>query len=218
MVLIIVGYGRVGARTARVLAEEGYEIVVVEIDHTKAERARSSGLQVIEGDGSDRSVLETAGLADAVAIGGLTGDVETNYEICSIGYEAGCRTVLRISEEVTEERYETYDAVADDLIYPERLGAAGAKTALLGGSLNAIGDITETLQLTVVTIDEESPVIGEHVNDLELPTSARLYAHGRHREPLTIPLPGTVVEAGDRVALLIERDAEADVREALLAS
>ena len=218
MVLIIVGYGRVGARTARVLAEEGYDVVVVEIDHTKAERARSSGLQVIEGDGSDRSVLEAAGLAEAVAIGGLTGDVETNYEVCSIGHEAGCRTVLRISEDVTQERYETYDAVADDLIYPERLGAAGAKTALLGGSLNAIGDITETLQLTVVTIDDGSPVIGEHVNDLELPTSARLYAHGRHREPLTIPLPGTVVEAGDRVALLIERDAEADVREALLGS
>ena len=215
MRIIVVGYGRVGARTARVLNEEGHTVVVVENNHSKVERAKKSGLTVVEGDGTELAVLKKAGLDDADSIGGITGDVETNYTICSIGKEHGLRTALRISEDVSKAEYERYTEVADEMIYPERLGAAGAKTALLGGSLNAIGDLTETLQLTVVTIPEGSPVVGQHVNEISLPETARLYAHGGRREPLTIPLPGTILEAGDRVALLIEREA-ADVVKATL--
>ncbi|PSQ56439.1 hypothetical protein BRD18_08675 [Halobacteriales archaeon SW_7_71_33] len=56
---VTVGYGRVGSRTARVLQEEGHEVVVVEVDHERAGRAREAGIAVIEGDGGDevRSVL-----------------------------------------------------------------------------------------------------------------------------------------------------------------
>jgi len=216
MRIIVVGYGRVGARTARVLNEEGHQVVVVENNYSKVERAEQNGLTVVEGDGTDPEILKKAGLNEADSIGGITGDIKTNYEICLIGKEHGLRTVLRISEDVSKAEYETYTEVADEMIYPERLGAAGAKTALLGGSLNAIGDLTETLQLTVVTIPEGSPVVGEHVNELSLPETARLYAHGGSREPLTIPLPGTILEAGDRVALLIEREAADTVRTILL--
>jgi len=216
MRIIVVGYGRVGARTARVLDEEGYDVVVVDTDREKVDRARKTGLTVIHGDGADESVLEEAGIADADAIGGLTGDVAINHEICLLGKEYGCRTVLRISEDVSSEKYEEYAAAADDVIYPQRLGAAGAKTALLGGSLNAIGDLTEALQLTTVTVDDDAPIIGKRVSEITLPETARLYAHGHKREPMTIPLPTTTVEAGDRVALVIERDAVDEVTAILL--
>jgi len=216
MKLIVVGYGRVGSRTARVLAEEGYEVVVVDTDHLKAERARKQGLTVVEGDGTDESVLREAGIESADAIGGITGDVESNYEICQLGSEHGCRTVMRISEDVPTERYETYRADCDEVIYPQRLGAAGAKTALLGGSLNAIGDLTEQLQLTVVTADADAPVVGSRISEIDLPETARLYAHGGDDEPMTIPLPTTTVEAGDRLALVVDPGAIEEVRSRLL--
>ncbi len=216
MQLIVVGYGRVGSRTARVLDEEGYDVVVVDNDHLKVERAREQGLEVIEGDGTDEEVLKEAGIETADALGAITGDVDVNHQICLLGKQYGCRTVLRISEDVSTEVYETYVTDADEVIYPQRLGAAGAKTALLGGSLNAIGDLTERLQLTVVTPKETSPVVGTRISEIELPDTARLYAHGRKREPMTIPLPTTTVEAGDRLALLIEQDALDEVRSLLL--
>ncbi|MGM0604745.1 MAG: potassium channel family protein [Halobacteriota archaeon] len=216
MLFIVVGFGRVGARTARVLHEEGHDVVVVENDHAKAERALERGLTVVEGDGSDESVLVEAGLESAAAVGAITGDIETNRSICAIAREYGVRTVLRISEDVSRDMYERYAAVADEVIYPERLGAAGAKTALLGGSLNTIGELSEELQLTVVTIPEGAPVIGHRITDLDLPERSRLYAHGRRREPLEVPLPGTSIQPDDRVALLIERDAVDDVERALL--
>ena len=216
MRFVIVGYGRVGARTARILKEEGHEVVLVENDRDKVERAQKAGFEVIEGDGSNESVLQKADLESADAVGGLTGDPNINFAACMIGKEHGCRSVLRIDEDYRKEIYEQYAEDVDEIIYPERLGAAGAKTALLGGNFNAIGELTERLQLSTVTIPDESPVVGQRVNDIDLPQAARIYAHGRGHEPMTIPLPGTQVEAGDQVALLVERDSVEQVRKTLL--
>ncbi|MFC6786559.1 potassium channel family protein [Halobaculum halobium] len=216
MNIVIVGYGRVGARTARVLDEEGHDVTVVDNDHTKVERARDRGLRVVEGDGSNPTVLTEAGVADADAVGAITGDPKLNFEICMEATELGdCRTVMRVSEDFHEEIYDEFERTVDEIIYPERLGAAGAKTAMLGGNFNAISDLTEQLQLVTIAVDDDSPVIGGRVNDLAV-DGGRVYAHGRAKESLTIPLPGTIVEAGDRLAVIAEVDRVADVRTALL--
>jgi len=199
-----------------VLAEEGYDVMVVDNNHLKVERAREQGLTVVEGDGTDEDVLIEAGIETADALGGITGDVDINHKICLIGKEYGCRTVMRMSEDVSTDVYETYVTDCDEVIYPQRLGAAGAKTALLGGSLNAIGDLTEQLQLTVFTVDHESPVIGSRISEIELPATARLYAHGADSKPMTIPLPTTTVSAGDRLALVTEQESIDEVESILL--
>lgn len=215
MRFVIVGYGRVGARTARVLREEGHDVVVVETNDLKIERAREAGVEVVHGDGSDESVLVEAGIDDADAVGGLTGEPNVNYAACIIGHRYGCRTVMRISEDFRKEKYERYADDVDEIVYPERLGAAGAKTALLGGDFNAIGDLTERLEVTVMTVSEGAPIVGERVSSLDR-DDARVYAHGRSRREMTIPLPGTTIEAGDRLALIVEQAALDDVRAAWL--
>ncbi|QLG27982.1 TrkA family potassium uptake protein [Halorarum halophilum] len=215
MRLIIVGFGRVGSRTARVLQEEGHEVVVVDNDAEKIDRARSRGFTVVPGDGSDPAVLDEADVEGADAVGAITGDPNVNFEVCMIAKDHGCRTVMRISEDFSEDVYDEYARAVDEVIYPERLGAAGAKTALLGGNFNAIGELTEQLQLVAVAVPDDAPVVGTRVHDIEL-DGARVYAHGRQREPLTIPLPGTAVQAGDRLALITEIARADDTRSALL--
>jgi trk system potassium uptake protein TrkA len=216
MRFVIVGAGRVGLRTARVLAEEGHEVVLVEQDGKKVERARTEGFSVIEGDGSNEEVLQGADLERADAIAGLTGDLNVNFAACMVGKHYGCRTVLRIDEDYREEIYGKYASDVDEVVYPERLGAAGAKTALLGGDFNVIGDLTAGLALTTMTIPPDSPAVGQRVNDLDLPADALVYAHGRVDERLTIPLPGTTLEADDTVAMVVERGVMDEVRAALL--
>jgi trk system potassium uptake protein TrkA len=216
MTFIIIGYGRVGARTARILHEEGHAVVVVENDADKAERARDAGFEVVEGDGHNESVLKRAGVEHAAAVGGLTGDPNTNFAACMIGKEYGCRVVMRISEDYREEIYDRYAEDVDEVIYPERLGAAGAKTALLGGNFNAIGELTEELRLTTVTVPDGAPVIGQKVNEIDLGDFGRIYAHGRDREPMTIPLPGTIIEPDDHLAVVVEHDSLDRAKEALL--
>jgi trk system potassium uptake protein TrkA len=219
MTYVIVGGGRVGLRTARTLAEQGYEVVIVEEDEDTARRARDAGFTVVEGDGGDADVLEKAGIAEAEVVAGLTGDLNVNFAACMLGVEYGTRTVLRIDEDYKEAIYEKYADQVDEIVYPEQLGAMGAKTALLGGNFNTIADLTEELELLTVTIPADSPAIGERVTDLAPAMGinrARVYAHGRTRQALTIPLPGIRVEAGDQVALIAERDAVDAVRATLL--
>ncbi|RJT06444.1 MULTISPECIES: potassium channel family protein [Halococcus] len=210
---VLVGYGRVGIRTAQILDTEGHEVTVVENDPEKVERARGAGLDVIEGDGASEAVLESADLETADAVGGLTGDPEVNFEVCRVGNDHGCRTVLRISDEFTEDVYRKYSEGVDEIIYPEQLGAAGAKTALLGGDFSVLADVTEHLSAIVLVVPEDSPVVGERVVALEIPDDARIYAHGRAGEPMTIPLPRTEVEPGDRLALMAEPDVVSAVRD-----
>jgi trk system potassium uptake protein TrkA len=215
MRVVIAGFGRVGSRTARVLAEEGHDVTVIESDVEKAERAESRGFTVVRGDASNPSVLEEAGIDSADAVAGLTGEPKVDFDVCMEAKEYGCRTVMRLSEDIHSEIYREYEDEVDEVIYPERLGAAGAKTALLGGSFNAIAELTEDLQLTTVEIDADAPIVGRRVNDIEV-DGARIYAHGHEHESLTIPLPGTEVEAGDRLAVLVEGDRIDAVRDALL--
>ncbi|EMA53472.1 TRK potassium uptake system protein [Halococcus salifodinae DSM 8989] len=212
---MIVGYGRVGIRTAQILAEEGHDVLVIDNDPAKVERAREAGFAVIEGDGATDDVLAEADLDTADAVGGLTGDPETNFTVCTAANERGCRTVLRISEEFSEAVYQQYSEGVDEIVYPEQLGAAGAKTALLGGDFNVLADITEKLAATTLTVPEGSPAIDERVVSLDVPEGVRIYAHGRAGEAMDIPLPRTAIEAGDQLAVVAEPDAVSVVRDRL---
>ncbi len=48
-------------------------------DAVKVERATETGFETIQGDGIEESVLVDAGIESADAIGGLTGDLNTNF-------------------------------------------------------------------------------------------------------------------------------------------
>lgn len=213
---VIVGYGRVGIRTARILKEEGHEVVIVDNDPEKITRAESEGFTAHYGGGDDESVLDTAIAHGADVLAALTGDVEVNHVACLYAGEQGLRTVLRIDADYPDEQYQRYAEAADAIIYPELLGAAGAKTALLGGDVSVLAELAENLQLTVLTVKAGAPAVGETIGRLKLPDCARLYAHGRGDESLTIPLPSTELTDGDRIALLVERESMDDTREFFL--
>jgi len=133
MRFVIVGAGRVGLRTARVLDESDHHVVLIDSDIAKVERAQKEGYEVIEGDGALEDTLDLADLDGADALGALTGDLNDNFVAGMIAKEHGCRTVMRIDEDYRENIYRTYAEDVDEVIYPERLGAIAAKNALLGG-------------------------------------------------------------------------------------
>jgi trk system potassium uptake protein TrkA len=213
---LIIGAGRVGLRTARVLKNEGHQVTLVDNDPAKADRVRNEGFAVFEGDGSSEAVLQEAGIGDTDAVGALTGDLNTNFLVCMIAKAHGCRTVLRIDEDYREEIYRKYATEVDEIVYPERLGAIGAKNALLGGNVTAIADLAENLQVVQFRVTEQSPMRGYSLAELELPATARVLAFGKRDGSLGLPLPDDTLEVGDRIAVLAEFEALDDVRQILV--
>jgi len=216
MRLVIIGAGRVGMRTARVLQTEGHDVTIVDNDPAKVERAAEDGFEAIEGDGSSEDVLEAAGLDDADAVGALTGDLNVNFVVCMVAKHHGCRTVLRIDEDYREEIYRQYADEVDEIVYPERLGAIGAKNALLGGNVTAIADLAEHLQVVQFTVTEEAPMHGYTVSELELPSDARILAIGKAGQSLSLPFSDDTLEVGDRIAVLSDFEALDSVRQILV--
>jgi trk system potassium uptake protein TrkA len=216
MRFVIIGAGRVGLRTARVLRDEGHDVTLVERDERKIERAREQDFSVVEGDGSREDVLNEAGIAEADAIGALTGDLNTNFAACMIANHNGARTIMRIDEDYREDIYRKYADAVDEVVYPERLGAIGAKNALLGGDIHAIADIAQNLQLVELTATDESPMRGYSLSEVELPADATVIAFGKAEGSLMIPDPDESLELGDRVVVLADFDVLGDVRQLIV--
>jgi trk system potassium uptake protein TrkA len=213
MRFVIIGAGRVGLRTARVLREEGHEVVLIERDADLAERARNEDFEVIVGDGSREDALEEAGLAAADALGALTGDLNVNFATCMIAKHYDLRTVMRIDEDYREDIYRKYAEEVDEIVYPERLGAIGAKNALLGGNIRAVADIAQNLQVVELTVGEDAPLRGYSMGELQLPADAMVLAFGKTEGPLEIPSADESLGTGDRVVVLADFDVLADVRQ-----
>ena len=216
MRIVIIGAGRVGLRTARITANEGHDVTLVERDYDKAERARKQDFDVIEGDGSNEEVLMQADLDTADALGALAGDLNTNFVGCMVGKYHGCRTVMRIDEDYREEIYQKYADEVDEIVYPERLGAIGAKNALLGGNVTAIADLAENLQIVQFTVTRDAPMHGYTLSELDLPAGARLLAFGKEDDPLGLPFPDETLDVGARIAVLSEFESLEDVRQILV--
>ena len=216
MRFVIIGAGRVGLRTARVLREEGHEVTVIEREESKVRRARNQEFTVVEGDGSQETILEEAGLAEADALGALTGDMNVNFTACMIAKHHGCRTVMRIDEAYREGIYRKYAEEVDEIIYPERLGAIGAKNALLGGTIRAIADIAQNLQIVELTFTDEAPINGYSISELELPADATVIAFGKRDHPLEIPSEDESLETGDRIVVLADYEVLNAVRQLIV--
>ncbi len=199
-------------RTARVLREEGHDVVIVEPDRTKVERLREEGFAVVEGDGSQEELLLDLDLEEIDGLAALTPDLVVNFTACMIAKEYGCRTVLRADDDYREYVIRKYASDVDEVVYPERLGAVLAKNALLGGNIHAIADIAQEVQLVELTVTEESPMRGYTLSELEMPANSRLLAFGKAGSPVEIPEPDQSLEEGDRLVVIAGFDVLGDVR------
>jgi CPA2 family monovalent cation:H+ antiporter-2 len=66
--VVICGYGRVGQNVARLLEEEGFEYIALDLDSVRVRRARQAGDPVHYGDAAKAEILERVGLAHATVV------------------------------------------------------------------------------------------------------------------------------------------------------
>ena len=173
MRIVIAGAGEVGTHLAKMLSNEEQNIVLMDQDGKKLERA-SHHLEVlpIEGSPTLLSDLERAHVAGADLFVGVTPDEATNVMACMLAKRVGARhTIARINNpEYLESEYNILmeELGVDSMIYPEELAAreigsiieypwARQYVTLFNGALALVG----------VKVRNGAPIVGHYLKDLK---------------------------------------------------
>ncbi len=115
MFVVIVGGGKVGLNVARSLSRLGHEYIVLE-----QRRSRYGELEaeledhLLFGDGTEMSVLESAGIARADLVVAVTGDDEDNVVIAQLAkHEYGvAKVVARVNNPLNQATFDLLDVDA----------------------------------------------------------------------------------------------------------
>lgn len=95
MRVIIVGSSRLALQTAEIMISRGDEVVIIEIDHDKAEHlAETLDCAVVEGDGADPRIQAAAEAQDADAFIAATRDDRTNIVAAIVAKRFGIEEVI----------------------------------------------------------------------------------------------------------------------------
>lgn len=89
MFVVIVGGGKVGSHLAKMLAESGNRVALIEVNEDRvellAEEMEALGVTLIMGDGDEPGVLDEADVRSADAIIAATGHDEDNLVVTLLG-------------------------------------------------------------------------------------------------------------------------------------
>jgi trk system potassium uptake protein TrkA len=213
MKALIAGAGRLGTQIAAALATSGYDVVLVEQDDDQlaALATRPVG-QIVPGDACEPTVLEQAGARTADLLVATTGDDEDNLVISLLAKRqfAVPRVAARVNDPDNAWLFDNWWGV--DIAVP----AAAPLISLIeeaGGvadtvSLLRLGKAKVTLIETAIT--EHSRTVGHRLADVQLPSGTVIATVVRGGTPV-VPVPETVLEAGDELLVVSTAADEHDV-------
>ena len=190
--VVVAGGGRVGFQTAQILADRDDDVTVIERDEeTCDDIAEEWFATVIQGDATNPSILEQAGVEDAHVVAALTGETGLNLAVCMAAQELspGTRTVARIDRAAGEE----YTRFVDAVVYPERAGARVAANEIVGSDVQSLADVTGELDIMQIRVAEGAPAAGKTLAEVRFPEGTLVISDddgGRVSRPETTLTPG----------------------------
>lgn len=203
---VIIGAGRAGRFTARVLDGQN---VQVKIFDTNRERCRliasklSNHSMAINGDGTNIDLLQAEGIADADVMICLTGDDKLNLLLALMGKHMGVdKTIVKV------DRYDYIDLmekVGVDIVLSPRFLAASEVLAFVrrGGIVSVSlleGARAEAIE---VVVQEGARVAGKKLMDAGLPRECLVCGYVRGSEAY-VPNGNSVLMAGDRIIIIVQ--------------
>ena len=205
MKVIIVGCGRVGARTAAALAREGHDVVVIDKD-PQAFRLLPHGFKgrTLEGYAFERPVLEEAGIAEADALVAATAGDNTNAVTARVAKEV-YRVPDVISRIYDPQRAEIYRRYGVQTFAPTAWSATHIIELITSADLEREQSFGNgEVQMMAAWVPDH--LIGKQINELSSPGEidvALIVRMGRGM----LPVSGTSFEKDDQVHVLVHSSA-----------
>jgi len=211
MKVLIVGGGKPLYFVCRSLLAKGHEVVIINRDRSECDRlAQQLNAGVVYGDASDPRVLDDAGVRAAGAVLAITPNDQDNLVICQLaGREYGVpRTVALANDPDNVEVFRRLDIGA--ACTTELIGNLVERRVLTADVQSLIPVAEGRVNLTEVTLHEDSPAVGLTMREVALPEGALIAVLIRNDDVL-VPRGDTRLAAGDRAVVISLPENHADV-------
>jgi len=218
---IICGLGRYGQRVTSLLEAEGVPYVVIEIKEDVVLEAREKGLLVLQGDATEESVLQEAGIekADGIIVA-LEDEADTVYTtLTSKTIRKDIRIIARASDEQGVGML--YRAGADKVINPVMAGAASMVRASLQPS---VADFLELVNISrqldldfgTLTMNRDNYMVGQSLAEAPIRSKYKTTVIAIMKpegDVIYNPEGSYVISEEDRLIIFGERHQMARLRE-----
>jgi Trk K+ transport system NAD-binding subunit len=206
MRVIIVGGGTTGRALAERLEDRGENVVIVEDDEEVVEKARNAGFTVEWGDGTDTSVLRSAGAENAKTIVAATGDDDANLLVAQLA-ESKFDIEKIIARANNPDNVEAFEDLGVNTIDSGMATAWAIDNQIerpaLARWMTGVGDIGDVQEIEVT--NEE--FAGKSIREIgpQLPDACLIALVSRDDE-IKVPTADYVIEMGDKLTLLGQHD------------
>ncbi len=207
MHIVIVGDGKLGHSLARRLAEEGYDIVLVD---KNADLLRASGnaldIGCVCGNGLNAEVLTEAGVPEADLLIAVTSTDEINILCCLVARRLGARhTIARVRD---PECAKIVLSMREELglsmtLNPEQAAATEIARIIRFPSAMKVDFFAKgRVEMVEVKVAAGSPLIGQPLAELYRKFHTRVLVCAVQRDgEVTIPRGDFVLQEGDLISL-----------------
>lgn len=213
MRVVIVGGGKIGGYLAGQLTGTGHSVTVIEHQSTTAARLAEEmpGL-VINGDGTDIDVLESARMDRIDWLVAVTGLDEVNLVACELGSTLGApRTLARLNN---PRNRATFDALGIKVVGVTGLIGEVIEREVESAFLERI-TLLGLGSVSVIEVEVGGSTDPRAVRDLGMPRESLVVAVLRPDGDAVVPNGDSIIRAGDRVVAVTTLDGEPQVRDVL---
>ena len=214
--VLIVGGGRIGFRLANHLENKSIYTKIIEKDPERciniAERLNKT--IVLNGDGSDQSLLIEENIQDMDFVVTLTNDEETNIIVSLLAKRMGAaETITKISK---FSYFPLMTTIGIKQVVSTRLSAINSILQHIrkGKVISAISIKDEQAEVLEAVALETSDIVGKPLKDISFPKGAILIGI-IHGEGITIPSGTSVIQPGDRIIIFARKQAVSDIEKIL---
>jgi len=194
MYVIIVGCGRVGSELAKLLSNEGHNVVVIDKAQSSFDRLGGTfnGL-TMTGNGFDLELLKQVGIEKADAFCAVTNGDNTNLISAQVAKKIFNvpKVIARIYD---PQRAHIYTALGLDILSGTILFAAMLRDKIIESRFSSY--LIESKDLGVIEIDVKGELVGKLIQDVNVPGEFLVVAI-RKLSGVIIPEPQTVLKAKD---------------------
>lgn len=214
--VIIVGTDQMAELLARRLQDQGERVTLLGRDQVRLRALRQNGFRTVEGDPGNPEVLARAGAARARSLVVLTTDASLRYEVCALARQRFQVPVV-VARVGSTTQIEPLRALGVRVVQPALATVIALEGALRYPSTFDIlahhGDDVDVAEAVV----RNPRLTGIPLRRLSLPGNALILSI-RRADSILVPHGNTVLQVGDRVALIGSPESISRARELLEAA